>query len=177
VTCLETRRLVLKLLDERALAALADDNLKNAGHALEIALSTAWNGVVPLARMRLEQLRKDPSYAPWSLRAIILRETGEAVGYVNFHDCPAFHEMARREACAEFGYTIFEPHRRNGYANETVRSLMDWARANGAQRFIFSIAPDNIASREFALKLGASKIGTQIDEIDGPEDVYLLEPR
>ena len=54
----------------------------------------------------------------------------------------------RREACAEFGYTIFEPHRRRGYAEETVRALMDWARQRGAQHFIFSIAPDNAASLE-----------------------------
>ncbi|MGE3832131.1 MAG: GNAT family N-acetyltransferase [Parvibaculaceae bacterium] len=163
---IETERLILKLLDETALAALAAGNL----------MSLEWNDIVPLAKMRLGQLREDRFYAPWSLRAIVLRATGEAVGYVNFHGRPALHELAQRPACAEFGYTIFPQHRRRGYAEETVRALMGWAMANGAENFIFSIAPDNTPSRSLALKLGARKVGTQIDEEDGPEDVHLLEP-
>jgi [ribosomal protein S5]-alanine N-acetyltransferase len=173
---LDTPRLVLRLLDEPALAALAHGDPERAGAYLGITLTTDWNDITPLAKMRLEQLRKDASYAPWSLRVIILRATQEAAGYVNFHGRPGFHELAQRDACAEFGYTIFEAHRRRGYAEETVCSLMDWARAKGAENFIFSITPDNIPSRDLALKLNARKIGTQIDEEDGPEDVYLLEP-
>jgi RimJ/RimL family protein N-acetyltransferase len=56
-----------------------------------------------------------------------------------------------------------------------VRALMEWARERGARHFIFSIAPGNAASRGLALKLGARKIGVQIDEEDGPEDVFLLD--
>lgn len=82
--------------------------------------------------------------------------------------------MAEREACAEFGYTIFEKHRRRGYVEEAVRALMAWARERGARHFIFSIAPGNEASQGLAAKLGARKIGVQIDEEDGPEDVLLL---
>ena len=89
--------------------------------------------------------------------------------------CPAWHEMAGREACAELGYTIFTSHRRQGYAEETVRALLVWARERGARHFIFSIAPANAASRALALKLGARKIGVQIDDEDGPEDVFLLD--
>jgi RimJ/RimL family protein N-acetyltransferase len=119
-------------------------------------------------------LAEEPDYRPWAIRAIALRETGEAVGYVNFHGCPAHHEMAGRDACAEFGYTIFEKYRRRGYVEEAVRALMDWAKQRGARHFIFSVAPDNAASHGLAAKLGARKIGVQIDEEDGPEDVLLL---
>jgi hypothetical protein len=52
---------------------------------------------------------------------------------------------------------------------------MEWARERGAHNFIFSIALGNAASRGLALKLGARKIGVQIDEEDGPEDVFLLD--
>ncbi|HTN97839.1 MAG TPA: GNAT family N-acetyltransferase, partial [Nordella sp.] len=96
------------------------------------------------------------------------------VGYVNFHGCPARHDMAEREDCAEFGYTIFAKYRRQGYVEETVHALMDWAKERGARHFIFSIAPGNAASQGLAAKLGARKIGVQIDEEDGPEDVLLL---
>jgi RimJ/RimL family protein N-acetyltransferase len=164
---IETPRLVLKLLDEAALAPLAEGREAGAD----------WRDFAPLAAMRLEQLRSDPSYASWSLRVIVPRETGDPAGYINFHGRPAFHELAQREACAEFGYTIFARHRRKGYAEEAIRTLMEWAKANGAEHFIFSIAPDNVPSRNLALKLGARRIGMQIDEVDGPEDVYLLEPR
>jgi RimJ/RimL family protein N-acetyltransferase len=123
----------------------------------------------------LKQLPDCPDYLPWSIRAIALRHTNEAVGYVNFHELPQWHELAQRAACAEFGYTVFAGHRRKGYAEETVRALMRWARENGARHFIFSIAPGNAASRGLALKLGARKIGVQIDEEDGPEDVFLLD--
>jgi RimJ/RimL family protein N-acetyltransferase len=173
---IETKRLVLRLLDAQALAALAGGKLVEAGEIAGVPLAADWNEVTALAGMRLGQWRDDGAYAPWSLRAIVLRATNEAVGYVNFHGRPGFHELAKREACAEFGYTVFEHHRRCGYAEETVRALMDWAMENGTKRFIFSIAPDNTPSLALALKLGARKIGMQIDEEDGPEDVYLLEP-
>ena len=170
-----TARLKLRLLSREALTATEAGRFDEASRLLDLKLPVDWTDVVPLARRRLPQLAETPSYGPWSIRAIALRETAEVVGYVNFHDLPVWHDMAGREACAEFGYTIFAPHRRRGYAEETARALMTWARQRGARHFIFSVAPDNAASQGLARKLGARKIGVQIDEEDGPEDVFLLE--
>lgn len=170
-----TRRLALRLLSQEALQATEAGRIEEAARLLDLELSPDWDEVAPLARRRLAQLSESPDYRPWSIRAIALRATGEAVGYVNFHDMPGPHEMARKDACAEFGYTIFEAHRRQGYVEEAVRALMAWARERGARHFIFSVAPDNQASQGFARKLGARKIGVQIDEEDGPEDVFLLD--
>lgn len=169
-----TKRLVLRLLSPEALIATEAVRIDEAARLLDLELPMAWDDAASVARRRLKQLPESPHYLPWSIRAIALRHTREVVGYVNFHDLPQWHEMAEREACAEFGYTIFEPHRRQGYAEETARALMDWARERGAEHFIFSIAPDNASSQGLAHKLGARKIGVQIDEEDGPEDVYLL---
>lgn len=170
-----TRRLVLRLLSLKALAVTEAGNIEAAARLLELKLPAGWTDVAALATRRLAQLPDCPHYLPWSIRAIVLSETNEAIGYVNFHDLPAWHDLAQKNACAEFGYTIFEPHRRHGYAEETVRALMDWARERGADHFIFSIAPGNAPSQGLAGKLGARKIGVQIDEEDGPEDVFLLE--
>lgn len=170
-----TERLVLRLLSPEALEATEAGRIDEAARLLDLALPSEWHDVAALARRRLEQLPDCPLYLPWSIRAIALRATRQAVGYVNFHDLPQWHEMAQREACAEFGYEIFEPYRRQGYAEETVRALMSWARRRGAQHFIFSVAPDNAASQGLARKLGARKIGLQIDEEDGPEEVLLLD--
>lgn len=169
-----THRLVLRLLSQEALEATEAGYADAAARLLDLKLPPDWAETAPLARRRLEQLSGCPQYAPWAIRAIARRETNEAVGYVNFHDLPGPHEMAQKDACAEFGYTIFEAHRRQGYVEETVRALMAWARARGARHFIFSISPDNEPSRGLAHKLGARKIGVQIDEEDGPEEVFLL---
>lgn len=170
-----TRRLVLRLIPPAALAAIAEGDVDEAARHLALKIPGDWIDMAPLARRRIAQLAEEPDYRPWALRAIALRETGEALGCINFHGCPAHHGMAGREACAEFGYTIFTRHRRQGYAEEAVRALMDWARQRGARHFIFSVAPGNAASQGFAAKLGARRIGVQIDEEDGPEDVLLLD--
>jgi [ribosomal protein S5]-alanine N-acetyltransferase len=170
-----TDRLVLRLLSQGALEATEAGEVDKAARLLGLTLPPEWQEIAPSARRRLPQLAECPDYRAWSIRAIALRETNEAVGYVNFHDLPAHHDMAQQDACAEFGYTIFSSHRRKGYVEEAVRALMDWARARGARHFIFSIAPDNQASRGLAVKLGARKIGVQIDEEDGPEEVFLLD--
>ncbi|MGE0238298.1 MAG: GNAT family N-acetyltransferase [Parvibaculaceae bacterium] len=169
-----TRRLELRLLSPEALAATEAGRVVEAARLLGLDLPADWGEVASVARRRLEQLPHCPHYLPWSIRAIVLRQANAVVGYVNFHDLPQWHELARRHACAEFGYEIFPPHRRQGYAEETVRALMGWARKRGARHFIFSIAPDNAASQGLARKLGARRIGLQIDEEDGPEDVFLL---
>ncbi len=169
-----TPRLVLRLMTIEALKATEAGRIDEVSRHLGLRLPADWSDVAPLATRRLEQLPDCPHYLPWSIRAVALRRTNEVVGYANFHDLPQWHEMARREACAEFGYTVFAGHRRQGYAEETVRALMKWARERGARHFIFSIAPANAASQGLALKLGARKIGVQIDEEDGPEDVLLL---
>ena len=169
-----TDRLLLRLLPKEALEATEAGHIDDAARLLDVTLTPDWQDVAPLARRRLPQLAECPAYRPWSIRAIVLKGTRQAIGYVNFHDLPAPHEMAQKDDCAEFGYTIFESHRRQGYVEEAVRALMDWARERGARHFIFSVSPDNAASRGLAVKLGARKIGVQIDEEDGPEDVFLL---
>ena len=40
---------------------------------------------------------------------------------------------------------------------------------------MLSIAPDNQASLGLARKLGARRIGEHVDEIDGPEDIFLFD--
>lgn len=169
-----TDRLILRLIPDAALTATEAGDIAEAARLLRLELPDDWSEIAPLARRRLAQFIDEPDYRTWSIRAIALKATGAAVGYVNFHSCPEHHEMAGREACAEFGYTIFENHRRRGYAEEAVRMLMDWAKARGAENFIFSVAPDNAASQGLAAKFGARKIGVQIDEEDGPEEVFLL---
>ena len=170
-----TERLTLRLLPVEALRETTKGNLDALATLVGCRFSEYWLDVAWLAEMRLEQLETDPGYLPWSIRAVILRETNDAVGYANFHAKPAPHAVFREAPnMAEIGYTVFEPYRRRGIARETLSALLNFAGSNGADQAVLSIDPNNEASLALAKSFGFVKIGSQIDEIDGPEDVYLL---
>ena len=172
---IETERLILRLLSVEALKATVDGNIGAVGALIGSAMPRDWGEVKKLAGMRLEQLESDPLYLPWSIRAVVLREANEAVGYVNFHARPGPHPQFPQAAnMAEIGYTVFEPWRRRGIASEALAALLRFASANGADQAVLSIAPHNLPSLRLANRFGFVKIGTQIDDIDGPEDVFLL---
>jgi len=170
-----TERLILRLLPVEALTATVDSNVVEVGRRLGCAIPADWDEVKWLAAMRLEQLEESADYLPWSIRAVILRETNTAVGYANFHAQPEPHSaFPEASNMAEIGYTIFEPWRRRGVASEALAALLRFAQENGADQAVLSISPDNLPSLQIASRFGFAKIGTQIDEIDGPEDVFLL---
>jgi len=77
--------------------------------------------------MRRDQVRRDASWAPWSLRAVVLRETNAMIGYANFHGPPGVND-SETPGAAEVGYTIFAAHRDRGFATETAGALLEWAR-------------------------------------------------
>ena len=53
---------------------------------------------------------------------------------------------------------------------------MNWAQATfGVRKFIVSVSPDNLASLALIARFGFARVGQQIDEIDGIEDIYLRE--
>jgi len=170
-----TERLGLRLLPLEALQATKDGDVAEVGRLLDCTMPADWAEVGRLAAMRLEQLAEDSAYLPWSIRAVILREINEAVGYVNFHARPAAHDaFPQASNMAEIGYTVFEPWRRRGIARETLAALLRFASENGAEQAVLSIAPDNVPSLRLASRFGFVKIGTQVDDVDGPEDVFLL---
>jgi len=118
---------------------------------------------------RLAQMTLDPASAPWLLRVMVRREDRKAVGYINFHGPP------NDAGQAELGYTVFRSERRKGYATEAVEAMMAWAReTHGVRRFLLSISPANVASLALARKLGFTRVGSHIDDVDGPEDEFEL---
>jgi len=120
-------------------------------------------------RLRLDQMREEPSTQPWLLRAMVRRRPRrQMVGFINFHGPP-------RDSFAELGYTVLPNFRRRGYASEAIQGLMDWAvREHGVPRFRVSISPSNVPSLALAAKLGFRQTGSQIDEEDGLELVLEL---
>jgi hypothetical protein len=47
------------------------------------------------------------------------------------------------EDALEIGYGILPEHRRQGYATEAVEALIGWARTQGIDHFVASVAPAN----------------------------------
>jgi RimJ/RimL family protein N-acetyltransferase len=138
----------------------------------QLRLSDKWpdEGDVRFLRLRLDQMRNDPSEQAWLVRAMVLREPERRMaGHIGFHGTP--DSVGR----AELGYTVFHGFRRRGLATEASQGLMKWARtSHGVTRFFLAIAPDNEASLAMADKLGFKRIGQQIDEEDGLEYVFEL---
>jgi RimJ/RimL family protein N-acetyltransferase len=120
-------------------------------------------GALKLVRYRREQIASDTSWAPWSLRAIVLREGATMIGYVNFHGPPGVNDTATPNA-VELGWTVFPKYRRRGYATETARALLDWAATeHGIHRFVSSTTPDNAPSLRVHDKLGFTRTGQVVD--------------
>jgi RimJ/RimL family protein N-acetyltransferase len=122
--------------------------------------------------IRRMQLAAEPARAPWSVRAMVRRDDRVMVGFVNFHGPPGTNDIEAAGA-AELGWTVFPEHRRKGYATETARRLMDWARAeHGVRRFISSTTPDNVPSLRVHEKLGFHRTGQVVDD----EIIFELAP-
>jgi ribosomal-protein-alanine N-acetyltransferase len=126
--------------------------------------------------MRLAQIEADPAVQPWLLRAMVRRSDCTMVGRIGFHEAPGpahFEEIS--PGAAEFGFEVFEPFRRQGFAREASLALMQWATETySVTRFVLTIRPDNLPSQLLAAQLGFKRIGEHIDEIDGLEDILEL---
>ena len=161
-------------------AALRDDwrkaeRLLGAGIPSDLAGDPQ---VLALARNRLQA---DPGYGPWAPRAIILAAAsapiGPMIGHVGFHTRPGPGYLnAIAPGAVELGYTVFGPHRRQGFAREALTALMDWAVAlHGVPGFVASVSPANAPSLRLIAGFGFVKVAEQTDERDGAEHVFLRD--
>jgi RimJ/RimL family protein N-acetyltransferase len=123
---------------------------------------------------RLEQMRRDPGMQQWLARAVVLRDQGRMmVGNAGFHGAPGVNAPGEPRAL-EIGYGILADYRGRGYATEAVEGLLGWARTEGIDHFVASVAPDNEPSLAIIRKLGFVRTGEHIDREDGLEYVFQL---
>ena len=124
--------------------------------------------------LRLAQTQEDPSRGPWYVRAIVLPEGDRPmIGHIGFHGPPGVNSRRDPDA-VEVGYTIFPEHRRRGFATEAVRALIAAAKAQGINRFIASVGPENVPSLAIVRRLGFVEVGRHWDDEDGEEIEFLL---
>jgi RimJ/RimL family protein N-acetyltransferase len=171
-----TERLDLISLGADFLRASLQRNYAAAEALAGLSIPPEWYDCRDYIALRLGQIEADPALEEWLVRAIGLKSTRAMVGYLGFHDRPGAEYLKDLSpGGAEFGYTVFPAFRRQGIAREAVVGLMDWAHSvRDVNRFVVSISPQNQASLNLAASLGFHRIGSHIDEIDGPEDVFEL---
>lgn len=176
---IQTHRLMLMPMSADFLRASAEGaSVDLLSRLLGVSVASDWCAEGDLAALRLADLMADPDYAPWSVRALVLRDSGDMVGHAGFHTRPAPDYLApyARDG-VEIGYAVYPPFRRQGYAREALQAMLRWAHVeHGVPRFIASVKPDNVASCALLAATGFFRIASFIDDVDGLEYVMRLDP-
>lgn len=173
---IESARLRLVCLGPAALRALIARDYEAAGRVLGARVPEAMQALEPVFHVRLGQLQAAPEHEPWLTRAMVLLAERAVIGVAGFHGPPGGEWLADyAPGAVEFGYTVFEAYRRQGYAAEAGAALIAWGQAHGADRFVLSIGPENAVSMRLAVKLGFERAGQWVHEARGLEYVYVRE--
>lgn len=173
---IESRRLSLRTLGMPVLETLLAGERGAAERLLDCQIPADLPlDEMPLAR-RLAQLQQHADHEPWLLRGIVQRTANLLIGHIGFHTPPGPEYLsAIAPDGVEFGYSVHQPFRRQGFAREAALAVMHWAYTNHGQRtFVLSIGPQNEPSTNLAHSLGFIPCGSHIDEEDGLEIEYLL---
>ncbi len=118
-------------------------------------------------RWRAPQVLENPACNKWFIRWMVLRATNEIVGSISFHAPPDASGMI------EIGLGVHEEFRRKGFAREALIGMWSWACEHDEVRTLrYTVDPNNEPSVELVKSFGFSHVGQQIDEEDGPEDMY-----
>ena len=116
---------------------------------------------------RLPQALKDSSTNKWFVRLIVEKETREVVGSISFHEPP------NPEGTLEVGLEIVAERRRRGFAREALFAMWTWAiEYPEVITLRYSVGETNVASLALIRSLGFTRVGSQIDDIDGPEEIF-----
>jgi RimJ/RimL family protein N-acetyltransferase len=120
----------------------------------------------PLA-WRVPQVKVDPSLNKWFVRFIVLQESREVIGSTSFHGAPD------SEGMIEIGLGIEPAFQGKGYAKESLQAMWRWAVGFPEVKTLrYTVSPDNLPSIAVINFFGFELKGQQMDEIDGPEDIY-----
>ncbi len=116
---------------------------------------------------RVPQVKADPSSNKWFVRMIVLKENREIIGSTSFHGVPDENGMI------EIGLGIEPEFHNQGFAKESLLAMWSWAIDQpGVKSFRYTVSPDNTPSIKVIEYFGFPFTGVQIDEEDGPENIY-----
>ncbi len=152
-----------------ALYELKDDSLAIAGRKFSNPHKNLVIDSGPLG-WRVPQVKADPTTNKWFVRFIVLKENREVIGSISFHGIPD------EDGMMEIGLGIEEAFRGNGYAKEALLGMWRWVCGQpGVKTLRYTVSPTNIPSVAIIKGFDFNHKGQQMDEIDGPEDIYEMD--
>jgi len=120
----------------------------------------------PLA-WRVPQVKADSSSNKWFIRWIVLKSNREIIGSVSFHGVPDSQGMI------EIGLGVEPEYQNQGFAKEALLGMWRWAITNPEVRTLrYTVSPKNAPSIAVINYFGFELKCQQMDEEDGPEDIY-----
>ena len=171
---IETKRLELHHLSAEAIIELFEeksDAVALAGRNFSNPHRVLVENSGPL-RWRVPQVKIDPSVNKWFVRWIVLKETAEVIGSTSFHGVPD------AEGMMEIGLGIEEPFQNKGYAKESLKGMWSWvSQFPEVKTLRYTVSPDNLPSIAVINYFGFEYKGQQIDEEDGPENIYEMSTK
>lgn len=116
---------------------------------------------------RIADVENNPSNIKWYYRLIVLKETSEVIGSISFHAPP------NSDGMIEVGFGIHPDFRNHGYGKEALKAMFTWACEQPSVKTLrYSVAANNAPSQAIVQKFNFAHKGVQIDDEDGPEDIY-----
>lgn len=130
-----------------------------------------WPGEAPVELWR--RRATEPTAIPWLARAIVSHASREMVGHAGFHLPPGDPVIGRwAPGGVEVGYRVFTAHQRQGYATETLRALIAFARERGV-RHILAVTSAGNAPSIAVLRRCNFRYGGRIEDEEGLEDAWI----
>ena len=164
-----TARLELHHISVPGLIALfeeKDDHLAIAGRNFTNPYQNLISSSGPLA-WRVPQVKENPDVNKWFVRFIVQAASREIIGSTSFHGAPDVSGMI------EIGLGIEEAFQRQGFAKEALTGMWLWAcEFPEVKTLRYTVSPSNTASIKVIEYFGFAFMGQQMDEIDGPENIY-----
>ena len=118
---------------------------------------------------RVPQVKKDPLLNKWFVRWIVLRASREVIGSISFHGAPD------ESGIIEIGLGIEPIFQNQGFGFEALVGMWSWVSKNSSIKILrYTVSASNAASVALVKKFGFKHVGQQLDEEDGPEEIYEL---
>lgn len=172
VSRIRTERLELTAFEPDAIRALLDGDRIQAENLIGTWLPDEFptqDELDGFLAVQLARMQEAPHRRAWMARLITRPSDSSLIGHCGFHGPP---ETIGR---AEIGYTVFTQYRGQGYAKEAVSALVRWAFQHGEKEVYATVSPENAASLAVVKATGFRQVGTQEDEVDGLELVFVIE--
>ena len=166
---IQTERLDLHHIEADDLIDLfekRDDSTALSGKTFTNPLRVLIDFQGPLA-WRVPQVRENPAVNQWFVRWAVLRSTQEVIASTSFHGAPDENGMI------EIGLGVETAYQRQGFGREILHGMWGWVVTEpGVKMLRYTVSPTNTASIALVNSFGFKFMGEQMDDVDGPENIY-----